>query len=85
MFADELRTALQRQKDRPDAEQINKIVAACDSSKAGKITFTEFAAGNADSALIHDGDMIKLAFDILDHDHDGRISVMDFNNFFISN
>lgn len=40
LFADELRTALQRQKDRPDADQINKIVAALDTSHSGKITFT---------------------------------------------
>jgi Ca2+-binding EF-hand superfamily protein len=28
--------------------------------------------------------MVKLAFDILDGDHDGRISQLDLNNFFIS-
>lgn len=27
--------------------------------------------------------MVKLAFDILDGDHDGRISQLDLNNFFI--
>ena len=85
LFADELRTALQRQKDKPDANLINSIVAAVDSARSGKITFTEFAAGNADITLIHDPDMIKLAFDLMDVDHNGVITQMDLNNFFISN
>jgi Ca2+-binding EF-hand superfamily protein len=78
-----LKTALQRQKDKPDANQINNIVTALDTSKSGKITFTEFAAGNIDSALLRNPDMIKLSFDILDHDHDGRISQNDLNTFFL--
>jgi len=40
LFSDEVRTALQRQKDKPDADQINKIVAALDTSRSGKINFT---------------------------------------------
>lgn len=40
LYSDELRTALQRQKDRPDADTINKIVDALDSSRSGKINFT---------------------------------------------
>ena len=78
-----MKTALQRQKDRPDANQINNIVSALDTSKAGKITFTEFAAGNIDNSLLRNQDMIKLSFDILDHDHDGRISQSDLNTFFL--
>ena len=84
IFNDELKTALNRQKDRPDANTVNQIINALDSSRTGKINFTEFVAGNADTALLHDPDMIKLAFDIIDVDHDGRISQLDFNNFFIS-
>ena len=82
LSADELRTALQRQTHKLTADQINSIVSSMDASSSGKITLTQFVAANADLSLVHNADMIKLVFDLLNCDKDSKISSTDLACFF---
>lgn len=59
------------------ATEVEDIVAAVDTSRDGKITYSEWVASAASKALFSTQDGVRRAFDVLDRDGDGVISAAE--------
>lgn len=60
------------------------IIEECDQNGDGQIDFQEFMSACINrKALMNQGD-VKIAFNILDENNDGQISLEDFNDIFCS-
>jgi len=60
-------------KDRPDADNILKMLQAADTDGSGDINYTEFIAATMSDNLACNEGYLRQAFDMFDTDHSGKI------------
>jgi len=61
-----------------------KIIEQCDINGDGFIDFQEFVSACVNRQRITTAENVKVAFNILDYNRDGKISIEDFNDIFCS-
>ena len=62
----------------------DKIIEECDQKGDGVIDFQEFMSACINRQRITSAENVKIAFQILDYNNDGKISIDDFNDIFCS-
>jgi calcium-dependent protein kinase len=71
---EELKHALETQKEKTSLAEIKKIIDTIDTDHSGSINYTEFIASCLEESVIAKEDNMHMAFRLLDTDNNGKVS-----------